>query len=100
MRMDVGSEKNTNEKGIGYQNRRVREELHGRKFQHYTPLSTTRARILQEAMATEVIPPPRKARTPDRANQSKSCQYHKNHSRHTKECAALKDRIEELIQAR
>jgi len=49
-------------------------------------------------MTTEVIPPPRKARTPDQADHNKHCQYHKNHRHHTEECIALKDRIEELIQ--
>jgi len=49
-------------------------------------------------MAAKVILPPRKARTPDRDDQNKHCQYHKNHSHHTEECVALKDRIEELIQ--
>ncbi|XP_068479118.1 uncharacterized protein [Phaseolus vulgaris] len=91
-RMDVKNEKKTNEREAGYQSRRFREEPRGRKFQQYTPLSTTRTRILQ------VIPPPRKARTPDRADHSKRCQYHKNHGHHTEECIALKDRIEELIQ--
>ena len=95
-RMDVKNEKKINEREAGYQSRRFREEPRGRKFQQYTPLSTTRTRILQEAMATEVIPPPRKARTPDRADHNKHCQYHKNHGHHTEECIALKDRIEEL----
>jgi len=50
-------------------------------------------------MVTEIIPPPRKTKTPERADQSKHDQYHKNHGHHTKEYVALKDRIEELIQA-
>ena len=49
-------------------------------------------------MAEEIIPPPRKARTPERADHSKQCEYHKNHGHHTEECIGLKDRIEELIQ--
>ena len=47
--------------------RRAREEFRSRKFQQYTPLNTNRARILQEAMAAEIIPSPRKARSPERA---------------------------------
>jgi len=50
-------------------------------------------------MATKIIPPPRKAKLLERAYQSKHCQYHKNHDHHTEECVALKDQIEELIQA-
>jgi len=57
-------------------------------------------RILLEAMATEIIAGPRKARTPERAYHNKHCEYHKNHGHHTEECIGLKDRIEELIQAR
>jgi len=62
-------------------------------------IDTTRAQILQEAMATELIPPPRKARTPYLVDKSKHCQYHKNHGHHTEECVALKDQIEELVEA-
>jgi len=50
-------------------------------------------------MAVEIIPPPRKARTPEIADHTKHCEYHKNHDHHSKECIGLKDRIEELIQA-
>jgi len=46
------------------------------------PLSTNKAQILQEAMAAEIIPPSRKAKTPERADHSKHCQYHKNHGHH------------------
>ena len=70
-----------------------------RKFQHYTPLNTNRTRILQEAMATKIIQPPRKARTPERAYHNKHYEYHKSHGHHTEECIGLKDIIEELIQA-
>ena len=79
--------------------RRAREEFRSRKFQQYTPLNTNRARVLQEAMATKIIPPPRKVRTPERADHTKHCEYRKNHGHHTKECIGLKDRIEELIQS-
>jgi len=79
--------------------RRAREEFKSRKFQQYTPLNTNRARVLQEAMAAEIIPSPRKATTPERADRTKHCEYHKNHGHHTEECIGLKDRIEELIHA-
>jgi len=79
--------------------KRAKEEFRSRKFQQYTPLNTNRTRILQEAMAAEIIPPQRKARTPERADHSKHCEYHKNHGHHTEECIGLKDRVEELIQA-
>ncbi|XP_068491909.1 uncharacterized protein [Phaseolus vulgaris] len=65
--------------------RRVREEFKSRKFQQYTPLNTNRTRVLQEAMVAAIIPPPRKARTPERADRTKHCEYHKNHGHHTEE---------------
>jgi len=49
-------------------------------------------------MATKIIPPPRKAQTLKQGDQSKHCQYHRNHFHHTEECIALKDQIEELVQ--
>jgi len=92
-----GNDKKMCEKEGGHSFRKGKEEFCSRKFQQYTPLSTNRARILQEAMAVEIIPPPRKVRSLERADQSKHYQYHKNHGHHTEECVALKDRIEELI---
>ncbi|XP_068483323.1 uncharacterized protein [Phaseolus vulgaris] len=94
-----GSEKKVIERESGPMVRRAREEFRSRKFQQYTPLNANRARVLQEAMAAEIIPPPRKTRTPERADHTKHCEYHKNHGHHTGECIGLKDRIEELIQA-
>ncbi len=93
-----GGERKVIEKESGPMARRAREEFRSRKFQQYTPLNTNRTRVLQEAMAAEIIPPPRKARTPERADHTKHCEYHKNHGHHTEECVGLKDRIEELIQ--
>jgi len=94
-----GGEKKVVERESGPMARRAREEFRSRKFQQYTPLNTNRTRVLQEAMATEIIPPPRKAKTPEKADPTKHCEYHKNHGPHTEECIGLKDRIEELIQA-
>jgi len=51
-------------------------------------------------MDAEIIPPPRKSQTPERADQSKHCQYHINHGHHTEESIALKDQIKYLVQAR
>jgi len=93
-----GGEKRVIERESGPMARRAKDEFRSRKFQQYTPLNTNRTRILQEAMAAEIIPPLRKARTPERADHTKHCQYHKNHGHHTEECVGLKDRIEELIQ--
>jgi len=93
-----GSEKRGVERESEPMARRAKEEFQSRKFQQYTPLNTNRTRILQEAMAVEIIPPLRKVRTLERADHSKHCEYHKNHGHHIEECIGLKDRIEELIQ--
>jgi len=98
VRIDGGIETKHNEKEGGQQYKRAKEGPRGQKFPYYTPLSTNRERILQEAIAIKIIPTPRKARTPERADQSKHCQYRKNHSHYTEDCIALKYRIEELIQ--
>jgi len=97
-RTDGGDKKIVEIEG-GHFVKKEKEEFQSRKFQQYTPLNTNITRILQEAMAAEIIPAPRKAKTPERANHRKHCEYHKNHGHHIKEYIGLKDRIEELIQA-
>jgi len=71
----------------------------GPRFSRYTPLNADRSKILQEALSAELIPPPRKALSPENADRSKRCRYHRNTGHSTEECQVLKDKIEELIQA-
>ena len=54
---------------------------------------------MDEALNAELIPPPRKVASPNNADQRKQCRYHQNTRHSTDECQALKDKIEELIQA-
>jgi len=61
VRENSGVEKKHSEREGGHQYRRLREGPHRKKFQHFTPLSTNRAWILQKAMTVEIIPAPRKA---------------------------------------
>ncbi|XP_020227232.1 uncharacterized protein LOC109808591 [Cajanus cajan] len=70
----------------------------GPKYTHYTPLNTSRAAVLEQALASEVLVVPKRASTPPRADTSKSCRYHRNRGHSTDECAALKDKIENLIK--
>ncbi|XP_020239392.1 uncharacterized protein LOC109818356 [Cajanus cajan] len=70
----------------------------GLKYSHYTPLNASRAVVLEQALASEVLAVPKRASTPPRANVSKSCKYHRNHRHSTEECAALRDKIEDLIK--
>ncbi|XP_068466580.1 uncharacterized protein [Phaseolus vulgaris] len=69
----------------------------GPRFSCYTPLNADRSKILQEALSAELIPPPRRALSPENADRSKRCRYHKNTGHSTEECQVLKDKIEELI---
>ncbi|XP_027349259.1 uncharacterized protein LOC113860904 [Abrus precatorius] len=68
------------------------------KYPSYTTLNTNQARILDQALATEILRMPRRANTPHRADKNKSCRYHQNRGHTTEECTALRDKIEELIK--
>ncbi|XP_020230316.1 uncharacterized protein LOC109811091 [Cajanus cajan] len=72
--------------------------MRGPKYSNYTPLNTSRAAVLEQALASEVLAVPKRASTPPRANTSKSCRYHRNRGHSTEECASLKDKIEDLIK--
>ncbi|XP_020238883.1 uncharacterized protein LOC109817941 [Cajanus cajan] len=70
----------------------------GPRYPQYTPLNSSRATILEQALASKVLIVPKQASTPPRADTSKTCKYHRNRGHSTEECAALKDRIEDLIK--
>ncbi|XP_014503256.1 uncharacterized protein LOC106763598 [Vigna radiata var. radiata] len=78
---------------------RPREAPWGAKFQQYTPLNAPPARILQEALSVNLIPPLKKRPTPPGADGNKHCLYHQNMGHTTEECVTLRDQIEELIRA-
>jgi len=65
----------------------------GPRFSRYTSLNADRSKILQEALSTKLIPPPRRALSPENADRSKRCRYHKNTGHSTEECQPLKDKI-------
>ncbi|XP_020204043.1 uncharacterized protein LOC109789491 [Cajanus cajan] len=64
-----------------------------------TPLSMTRVHILEEASNINLFALPPPGHTPNSADKSKHCRYHRNYGHTTEECRTLKDRIKELIQA-
>jgi len=68
-------------------------------FHNYTPLTVPRGKILDEALQTELIPTLKQAQTPHNVDRAKCCQYHHNYDHTTEGCQALKDKIEELVQA-
>ncbi|XP_027368320.1 uncharacterized protein LOC113874282 [Abrus precatorius] len=105
IRMDQGSNsKNTDRREAfkARQRNKRRNELErppqGPKYPSYTTLNTNRSRVLDQALATEILRMPKRANTPPRADKSKSCRYHQNRGHTTKECTTLKDKIEELIK--
>jgi len=69
------------------------------RFNNYTPLTVPRGRALDEALQTELIPTLKRYQTPPNADTAKHCKYHRNFGHTTEGCQALKDKIEELIQA-
>jgi len=69
------------------------------KYNRYTPLGSNRARILEEALNTDLIGTPQRVSTPPNADTTKHCRYHRNYGHTTDDCFTLKDKIEELIQA-
>ncbi|XP_027343174.1 uncharacterized protein LOC113855743 [Abrus precatorius] len=70
----------------------------GPKYPSYTTLNTNRSRVLDQALAREILTMPRCANTPPRVDKSKSCQYHHNKGHTIEECMTLKDRMENLIK--
>ncbi|XP_020225378.1 uncharacterized protein LOC109807268 [Cajanus cajan] len=70
----------------------------GPRYSHYTPLNASRSAVLDQALASEVLAVPKRASTPPRADTTKSCKYHRNRGHSTEDCAALKDKIEDLIK--
>ncbi|XP_068475257.1 uncharacterized protein [Phaseolus vulgaris] len=71
----------------------------GPRFHNYTPLIVPRGKVLDEALQIELIPALKQSQTPPNADTSKRCQYHRNYGHTTEGCQALKDKIEELVQA-
>jgi len=71
----------------------------GPRFTRYTSLTAERSRVLEEALNADLLKAPSRTPTPQSADQTKHCRYHRNFGHTTEDCWALKDKIEELIQA-
>jgi len=61
--------------------------------------SVTLVHSLQPSLNTDLIKEPKRGVSPQHADRSKYCRYHRSHSHTIGEYAALRDKIEELIQA-
>jgi len=78
---------------------RPREFAKPARFTCYTPLTTDRSRILKEAISVDLLTTLKRTNTPHNAYQTKHCRYYRNFGHTTEDCWALKDKIEELVQA-
>jgi len=68
------------------------------KYNHYISLNISGACLLEEAFNAKIMSLLPLARSVNSIDRSKQCRYHQNYGHTTKECVALKDMIEELIQ--
>ncbi|XP_027343033.1 uncharacterized protein LOC113855601 [Abrus precatorius] len=107
VRTDQGANSKNVEKREAFKARQENERRNelerpprGPKYPSYTTLNTNRSRVLDQALATEILRMPRRANTPPRADKSKSCRYHQNRGHTTEKCTALRDKIEKLIKDR
>ncbi|XP_020229970.1 uncharacterized protein LOC109810815 [Cajanus cajan] len=70
----------------------------GPHYTAYTPLNASRAKVMEQALASEIMAMPKRANTPPRADKAKNCRFHRNRGHSTEECSTLKDKIEDLIK--
>ncbi|XP_020209660.1 uncharacterized protein LOC109794625, partial [Cajanus cajan] len=70
----------------------------GPRYTTYTPLNASRAKVLEQALASEILVIPKRANTPPRDDKAKTCRFHRNRGNSTEECSALRDKLEDLIK--
>ncbi|CAI8591639.1 unnamed protein product [Vicia faba] len=102
-RQDTAPPRRTGEKRRDDKPRDAREQRGpSGRFTEYTPLTTSRERILVECASTDFkdggVKRPRPAPAKPGIDQSKYCQYHRSHGHLTEDCVHLKDTIETLIK--
>lgn len=95
--MDKGKENEKSYRPMPGWTNRFRENREPR-FNSYTPLTILKGKILDEVLQAELIPTLKSSQTPQNADTSKCCQYHRNYGHTTEECQALEDKVEERIQ--
>lgn len=68
------------------------------QYVHHTPLNAPRARVMEEALRTDLLTVVRSL-TPLGADENKYCRYHQNRGHTTEDCITLKDKLESFVQA-
>ncbi|KAL2224630.1 UNVERIFIED_CONTAM: hypothetical protein Sindi_2930100 [Sesamum indicum] len=69
------------------------------RYHRYTPLTTTRERVMAMVEKEGLLQWPSKMRdTPLKKNSNKYCRFHKDKGHNTENCYQLKDEIERLIR--
>ncbi|WVZ21950.1 hypothetical protein V8G54_000494 [Vigna mungo] len=63
----------------------------GPKFNQYSPMNALRAKILEEALSTNLLPPLRRNPTPRNVDGRKHCEYPQNLGHTTEEYTTLRD---------
>ncbi|XP_020202399.1 uncharacterized protein LOC109788145 [Cajanus cajan] len=70
----------------------------GPRYTVYTPLNASRAKVMEQALASKILVMPKRANTPPGADKAKTCRFHRNRGHSTEECLTLKDKLEDLIK--
>ncbi|KAJ1443670.1 hypothetical protein SESBI_00264 [Sesbania bispinosa] len=78
--------------------RRRTDQAGGYGFDTFTPLNTSKARILKEVYQSDLIRLPPQAEGPKGPDMSKWCDYHRAKGHDTKDCWTLTNKIERLIK--
>ncbi|KAF7810691.1 serine/threonine-protein kinase PRP4-like protein [Senna tora] len=70
----------------------------GPRFNSYTPLNQSQARILEEVHSYNILQYPPSKTVLTHADRNKYCKFHRNFGHDTEACAALKDQLEDLAR--
>ncbi|XP_027332490.1 uncharacterized protein LOC113847525 [Abrus precatorius] len=99
VRMDQGSNSKNTDRREAFKARQGNERRNELERPPLGPKYPTNwSKVLDQALATEILRMLRRANTSLRADKSKYCRYHQNRGHTTEECTTLKHKIEELIK--
>lgn len=97
MRRESGVRR-THKRDEGISGQRGMDQARAFQYVHHTPLNAPRARVMEEALRTDLLTVVR-VPTPLGADERKYCQYHQNRGHTTEDCTTLTDKLLSLVQA-